>query len=127
MSLFKPSTNAHRSVCETTRKILHKQARNIIYCVHSFSNSCQLQKFSNVQISPRVTNSVTNIVKEGKQFTKLGEVSIFRSPGKHRAVKKRVTNLNDFQKYVLRRTIHDLYDKSEYPTAKKLTNLMREK
>jgi hypothetical protein len=42
-------------------------------------------------------------------------------------MQKRVTNLHDFEKDVLRRTIFGFYDSGEFPTAKKLALELRDK
>lgn len=137
MSLSKPSTSKPRD-SDNTRKVLHKQARTMVYDVYNFFKKLSITEVrdsTNFNQSRELTaqacrvsvHSVTNILREGKESVKIGGVSSFRSPGKHRTVQKRATNLDDFQKCVLRRTIFDLYDKGEFPTAKKLVSLMREK
>jgi hypothetical protein len=72
-------------------------------------------------------STVAGILKQGKISTTELSVPIFKSPGKHSRKQKQVTCLDDFQKDVLRRTIFDMYDKGEYPTIKKLVNIMRGK
>ena len=135
MSLSKPSTSGETIY---THKVLHKQARAMVFSVYNFFKTISDQEIRNNTNFARCReltakacliseHSVTNIVKEGKQSNKVGCASSFISPGKHRTVKKRKTNLDDFEKCVLRRTIFDLYDKGEYPTAKKLVALMRDK
>ena len=50
----------------------------------------------------------------------------FRSPNKNRNRKKPITDLDDFAKDVLRRTVLDMYIAGEFPTAHKVTNKMKE-
>jgi hypothetical protein len=38
-----------------------------------------------------------------------------------------ITDMNDFDKDVLCRTVYEFYDKGEYPTASKLRKIMEEK
>lgn len=49
------------------------------------------------------------------------------SPSKHINIPKRVTNLDDFQKDVLHRTVFRYHDKGKFLTAKKVTSALREK
>jgi hypothetical protein len=42
-------------------------------------------------------------------------------------MQKRVTNFDDFEKDVLRRTIFGFYDNGEFPTSKKLALKLRDK
>ena len=70
---------------------------------------------------------VSRILQHGKSSTLDTGTPIFRSHGKNRKIEKRVTNLDDFEKDVLRRTIYEIYDNGEYPMLKSLFRLMREK
>ena len=72
------------------------------------------------------TFSVKNFTT-GKSSSLDTGTSLFRSPVKHRKIEKWVTNLDDFEKDVLGRTIYEMYDNGEYPTLKSFVRLMREK
>lgn len=70
---------------------------------------------------------VSRIVGQDKETIKIGGAPVFASPGKYRKANKRVNDLDDFQKCVLRCTIFEMYDNGEYPTMKKIVALMKEK
>ena len=71
-------------------------------------------------------HTVSRICSEAASAVQQGNVPIFNSPGKTHNVQKTVTEVDDFQKDVLRRRILKYYDEGQYPTAKKLTFDMRE-
>ena len=51
----------------------------------------------------------------------------FQSPVKRYTANKARIVLGDFDTEAIRRTIHDFYEKKEYPTLKKLLSVLREK
>lgn len=59
------------------------------------------------------------VMRQKNQQNIVAHLCSNRQAKKHN-VPKRVTELDDFQKDVVRRTVLQYYDKGEYPTAKKL-------
>lgn len=121
------------------REVIRGQSRKIIYNVHNF-----LKKLSSLEYRESLdfsktqeltleackvgsVRSIGRIISEGKKSVLQSNVPIFKSPGKRHDRPKSKTNLDDFEKDVLRRTIMQFYDDGQYPTAKKLTMAMREK
>jgi hypothetical protein len=60
-------------------------------------------------------------------FNSLSDNQVFASPRKAYKRKYDVTDMNNFDKDVLCRTVYEFYDKGEYPTASKLRKIMEEK
>ena len=42
-------------------------------------------------------------------------------------LKAKVTDLDNFEKDIVRRTVFEFYDRGEYPTINKITNLLKDK
>jgi hypothetical protein len=72
-------------------------------------------------------HTVSRICSEAKISIRQKGFPIFTSPGKKHNMQKRVTNLDDFEKDVLRRTIFGSYDSGEFLTANKLALELRDK
>jgi hypothetical protein len=72
-------------------------------------------------------HTVSRICSEAKISVQQKGLPIFTSPGKKHNMGGGVTNLDDFEKDVLRRSIFGFYDSGEFPTAKKHTLEMRDK
>ena len=53
--------------------------------------------------------------------------AVFQSPVKRYAASRARIVVDDFDTEAIRRTIHDFYEKKEYPTLKKLLSVVREK
>jgi transposase len=51
---------------------------------------------------------------------------VFKDP-KRNGTEKSITNVDDFEKDVIRRTVQECYDKGEYPTCGKLKEALKEK
>jgi hypothetical protein len=62
-----------------------------------------------------------------ESFNSSSDHQVFASPRKSYKIKHEVTDMNNFDKDVLCRTVHEFYDKGEYPTASKLKKIMEEK
>jgi hypothetical protein len=69
--------------------------------------------------------SLRRILNEGSRFEKEG--AMFGTPGKHHSVPKRITNPDDFDISVIRRTVYDFYTQEEtVPTVRQLLPKLRE-
>jgi hypothetical protein len=51
----------------------------------------------------------------------------FLSPRKRLNITSKVTDLDDFEKDVVRKTVLEFNDRGEYPTINKITNLLKDK
>ncbi|VVC44547.1 Hypothetical protein CINCED_3A004630 [Cinara cedri] len=75
---------------------------------------------------------VKRVCAEGKKLS-VGEnqlaakPSFFKSPRKSYKHAKPMTNLNDFNNDVVRRTVHSFYDNGQYPTSEKILGALHEK
>ena len=119
------------------RQVLHRQAREMIFRVFNFfkreaeagmplCDVARAQERTSGACGVGV-RSVQRIVSEAKKSSANLNKSIqFRSPNKNRNRKKPVTDLDGFNKDVLRRTIFDMYTAGEFPTAEKLVVRMKE-
>jgi hypothetical protein len=73
-------------------------------------------------------HTVSRICSEAKISVRQKGVPITTCPGKKHNMQTRITNLDDFEKDVLRRTIFGFCDSGEFPTAaKKLALELRDK
>jgi len=55
------------------------------------------------------------------------EPSLFKTPRKSYKRTKSMTNLDDFDNEVVRRTVHSFYDNGQYPTSVKILGALHEK
>ncbi|PSN51218.1 hypothetical protein C0J52_13671, partial [Blattella germanica] len=121
-------------------KLMHEAIDNVTqeYWISQVRHAEQLQEddFLKEVASDELTleackvgsvRSIGRIISEGKKSVLQSNVPIIKSPGKRHDRPKIKTDLDDFEKDVLRRTIMQFYDDGQYPTAKKLTMAMREK
>lgn len=123
------------------RQVLHRQAREIVFKVYNYFKNINEQNSAghhgagrNVANAQETTaeacgvslRTVQRIVSEGKKSFNVSGTATFRSPGKHPRREKTVSELDDFNKSVLRRTVLDMYREGEFPTAKKLVKKMNE-
>lgn len=120
-------------------KDLHSQSKKIVYSVYlifkklSESKELDANFFRKTQditgeacgISKR---SIQRICSEVKKTDELSETSpYFSSPRKSYERAKYVSELDDFDSDVVRRTVHEFYDKSEYPTSQLILNAINSK
>lgn len=119
---------------------LRKQSKNIIYrvynylkeLVHSKPNATIKEVFSTTQeitaaMCAVSVRTVQNICREANENLKTqGELS-FESPRKKIPHKSWVTDLDDFNKDIVRRSIQEFYDRGEYPTCSKIRDILKEK
>lgn len=122
------------------REVLHRQAREMVYKVHQyFVNEAREMKCPTCATDNSVARTqvrtakacgiglrtVQKIISEGKiSLNNSGTISL-KSPGKHRNRSKEVTELDDFNKNVLRNKIFDMYNNGQFPTAEKLVLEMK--
>jgi hypothetical protein len=57
-----------------------------------------------------------------ESFNYSSDNQVFSSPRKSYKRKHDITDMNDFDKDVLCRTVYEFYDRGDYPTASKLRN-----
>lgn len=137
MALSKPGTSSDFDTGGAKRQVLRSQARGIIFRVYNFFKKCSNEEerekidFKKCQLLTSKAcgvnkSTVSQICSEAKK-SDISSAPVFLSPRKHRGPPKRHTNLNDFEKDVLRRTIFDMYDHGEFPTIKKLTLALKSK
>lgn len=133
MSLSEPSTSGNGGSSGYGSKI-----RKMVFSVYNFFrkySSEEMRKNLNFSKCQALTaeacslsvSIVSRVCREVKRAQTQGADKLFHSPRKHINVPKRVTNLDDFQKDVVRRTIFYFYDNGKFPTADKLTVLLRKK
>ena len=75
---------------------------------------------------------VKRVCAEGKKLSVgenqlAAEPSSFKSPRKSYKRAKPMTNLDDFDNEVVRRTVHSFYDNGQYPTSAKILRALHEK
>ena len=94
-------------------KVLHSDARAMAFKVYSFLKELSSEEvraktvFSQSQALTAKAcgiriHSVSRILQQGKSSSLDKGTPLFQSPGKHHKIEKRVTNLDDFEKDVLR-------------------------
>jgi hypothetical protein len=113
------------------------QNKRTIYNVYKFFEdiSEQPEHFSNINVhkTQEITvkpcgvhcSTVQKVCNEA--FNSSSDSQVFASPRKAYKRKHDVIDINNFDKYVLCRTVYEYYDKGEYPTASKLRKIMEEK
>lgn len=69
--------------------------------------------------------TVQRVCEEASQFSEPSPK--FDSPRKSIKRKRPATELDDFDKDFLRRSVHEFYDRGEYPTSSKIRKIMEEK
>lgn len=117
-------------------KTVRSQSREIVANVHAFmKNEADEGTFiiDLKKVQERVSKatgvskrSVIRIMKEHKGVCE-GLNDTFSTPGKKHKVPKRVTEIDDFDKCVIRRTVHNFYvQQKTLPTVKKLLPVLKE-
>lgn len=110
--------------------VLNRQARKMVYDVYCFMkdeaggvktlNQIYLRT---AQATKTSVTTVNRIIKESQQSEFL---TVFSSPGKKRKRSKPVTDIDNFDKGVIKRCIHNFHKtEKELPTIKKLLNKIR--
>lgn len=110
-------------------KTLHGQTREVIYNVYTFMHSEMVRGTPHnlKQVQKRVAlatgiseRSVRNVIKQAKNI-EVGDASSFSTPGKKRPKSNSKCKLDDFDKCVVRRTIHNFHTiYKEIPTMEKV-------
>jgi hypothetical protein len=72
-------------------------------------------------------SEVSRVCREAKKGKQEGTKKVFLSLRKHTNIPKRATNLDDFQKDVLLRTVFECFAKGEFPIIKNVTLTVRGK
>lgn len=117
------------------RKVLRSQSRGIVYNVYKFmKNEADLNQPINLKsVQSRVAaatgvsvSSLKRIVSEGIRVDQ--QTGAFTTPNKKRSRRKVKTEMDDFDKCVVRRTIYDFHETNgERPTVRTLLPVLREK
>lgn len=81
------------------------------------AEACKVSRWS-VQ---KICAEACNTMDEGDTVCK------FSQPNRGVLRVKTVTGIDDFDRDIIRRTVHEFYDRGEYPTCKKLCDILREK
>jgi len=119
----------------------HSQSKKIIYSVYSFLKELSKKSdltadfFKNAQVVTAEAcgvgyRTVRRICAEGKNNINPETPNAdptFVSPRKGYKRAKTVTELDDFDSDVVRRTVHEFYDRGEYPTAQLILNVVKKK
>uniref|UniRef100_A0A2S2NB48 Tc1-like transposase DDE domain-containing protein n=1 Tax=Schizaphis graminum TaxID=13262 RepID=A0A2S2NB48_SCHGA len=115
------------------------QTKQIVYKVYTFLKQLSTKPdltadfFKNTQIRTAEAcglsgRTVRRICSEAKyNVEESTSVMVFRSPRKGYKRAKIVSELDDFDSDVVRRTVHDFYDRGEYPTPQLILNALRQK
>ncbi|XP_026821632.1 uncharacterized protein LOC113560022 [Rhopalosiphum maidis] len=115
------------------------QTKQIVYKVYTFLKQLSTRPdlsadfFKNTQIRTAEAcglseRTVRRICSEAKcKAEDSTSVMVFRSPRKGYKRAKIVSELNDFDSDVVRRTVHEFYDRGEYPTTQLILNALRQK
>lgn len=117
-------------------RTLHSQAREIVANVNEFMKSeAEVGKFlidvKNIhELVSKATGvskrSVIRIMKECKRICDNVNDS-FSAPGKKHRLPKRITDIDDFDKCVTRRRVHNFYvQQKTVPAVKKLLTVLKE-
>lgn len=117
---------------------VRKQSKGIIFHVYNYLKDLMISKpeatvrelFSQTQRTTAEAcgvsrSTVQRICAEADRCDIAG--SSFESPKKNLPRVKRVTELDDFNKSVVRRTIQEFYDRGEYPTCSKIRDILMQK
>lgn len=124
---------------------MRRQSKNVIYNVYNYFKSLENCE-EKVNVLFRGTQNVVakacgvslstvqRICQEAQQSAP-DDVEVqapapgpsFNSPRKNLIRVKPVTELDDFEKDVIRRSVQEFYDRGEYPTLKKLRDILKEK
>ena len=120
---------------------IRRKSKHIIYSVYSFIKSLEnceekvnvffrdaqntVANMCNISTSTlkRICDEADSSVVQNQEAPQI----IFSSPRKNIVRKKTVTSLDDFQRDVIRRSVQDFYDRGEYPTLKKLREVLWDK
>jgi len=118
------------------------QSKQILYNVYTFLKELSSKPgltadfFKHVQIrtgeacglSERTVRRICSEAKHSEDKPD-GSKSVlsFKSPRKSYKRAKIVSELNDFYSDVVRRTVHEFYDRGEYPTANLILNALKQK
>jgi transposase len=120
-----------------------KQSKTLIYNVYSYLKELVASKpdatvkelFSQTQkatadvcsVSYRTVQRICAEADRNAASNVVDGTAFFESPKKGTLRKRPVTDLDDFDKCVIRRTIQEFYDRKEYPTCNNLKNCLIEK
>ena len=111
-------------------KRLNRTAKNIIFSIYSYFE--EQHRKSKVRVAAKLSSKTaqatgysTCTVERVVAMKRASSGAAFQSPVKRYTASSIV--LDDFDMEAIRRTIHDFYEKKEYPTLKKLLSVLREK
>lgn len=122
-------------------KDTHSQSKKIIYSVYLFSKqlsekpdstadffkSAQVLTAQACEVGYRTVRRICAEEKNNVNLETLGAYPTFVSPCKGYKRAKTVSELDDFDSDVVRRTVHEFYDRCEYPTAQLILNVVKKK
>jgi len=124
-----------------SRQDIHSQTKKVIFSVYNYLKELATDKnhpelaiffLKTREVTAEACGvsvaSVKRICSEGKKLAEDdGPSTSFKSPRKTYKRLRYVTNLDDFDNEVVRRTVHSFYDNHEFPTSAKILAAMREK
>jgi len=121
---------------------IHSQRKKIIFSVYTYfknlakdSSQPEVSKFF-LQAQQKTSEACGILIKSVKRITAEGSKSLlhtesaepsFTSPRKIFKRLKYATGIDNFDKDVVRRTVHEFYDKGEFPTTLKILSKYQEK
>lgn len=108
--------------------VFKRQARKMVYDVYCFmmkDGKSDMETVKNTADATKTSvSTVRRIIKEAKSSDLL---TVFRTPGKKRSGKKRVTGIDSFDQTVIRRCVHNYHvTNNEFPTVEKLRKKLKE-
>lgn len=112
-------------------KDLGSQSKSIVANVYKFMKNLSNEQYRNTidfKKTQRLVSEMTGISYSSVQrCVKASKTSSFSPPRKKYKRDKGKTELSDFEKDVVRRTIFEFYDNGEFPTCKKILLKLKEK
>jgi hypothetical protein len=118
MSCDKPGTSDATDAYLNKREVLRRQSRQIIHNMYKFLNSMSsdyeraetdYSKTWELTCDTGSVHKVSRICSEAKISVRRNVLQVFTSPGKEHNMQKRVANLDDFEKDVIRGTVFGFY------------------
>ena len=113
--------------------VLRRQARKIVYNVSTFmqKEADEGIKINIKHVQKRVAEatgvSTKTVRRINAEANKSEFIAVFRTPGKKRTGKKKITNIDSFDEGVIKRCVHNYHNtEKELPTVKGLLRKLKE-
>ncbi|XP_046416169.1 uncharacterized protein LOC124177619 [Neodiprion fabricii] len=108
--------------------VLNRQSRKMVYEVYCFfKKDAKSDKEALERTSEATKTSVRTVRRIVDEVKKSGLLAVFRTPGKKRSGKKKVTDIDSFDQTVIRRCVHNYHlTNKELPTVEKLREKLKQ-